>query len=196
MNGRFEIIFPREGRVMGIDWSPVLNRILTIDFGQTFTNIAVAWIAGRFGVSQGLKRVQGEKAFDRRLDWYEETFTAFNNFMLKLNALVPPPLVPEDLRQVHTEFVEAVQKARQCVDKAPVYAEKKTLTEMKKLFIGLGQIRRAPQGKPVETQYLVSKRDAIAAIASEIACELAMSIRYQLGLDEISKEDFRWGKSS
>jgi len=155
-----------------------------------------AWIAGTLGVRQGLKRAQREKAFERRLDWYEEAFTAFNSFMLKLNAFIPPPLLLEDVRAACTEFTEAVQKARQCVDKAPVYAEKKTLTEMKELFVELGQIEPAPQGQPIETEYLVKKRNAIAAIASQIACELAMSIRNQLGLDQISKEDFRWGKSA
>jgi hypothetical protein len=178
---------------MGID-------LMTIDLVQIFTNTAVAvlsaWIAGRFGVNQTLKRVQAEKAFDRRLEWYEETVSSFNNFMLKLNAFVPPPLLPEDLHRAYTDFAEAVQRARECVNKAPVYAEKRTLTEMKKLFIELGKVKRAPAGQPVETEYLVNKRDAIASIASEIVCELAMSIRKQLGLDKISKEDFRWGKSS
>ena len=173
---------------------------MKIQFIQVATNLVVgaigAWIAGMLGVRHGLKRAQREQAFDRRLDWYEQTLRAFNDFKLKLNNFVSAPLEPETRKRMITEFAESVQHARNCVNVAPVYAERKTLVEMRKLFVELGKATHLAKGPSITTQDLLAKRDAIVEIANGIECELAISIRGQLGLDKISKEDFRWEESS
>jgi len=175
------------------------------NIAQVLANIIVgvvvgsisAWVAGSLGVRHGVERAKRERAFDRRLDWYEQTFKAFNKFILKLNDVVPPPPLPDELGRVVTEFAAAAVEARNCVDTAPVYAERKTLIEMRRLFVELGRSRNLLSGQQkIETSDLVIKKNAIADIASGITCELAMSIRNQLGLDEITKEEFKWEKSS
>ena len=45
-----------------------------LDLVQLVSNIVVgalsAWVAGSFGVHQGLQRAQRERAFERRLTWF------------------------------------------------------------------------------------------------------------------------------
>ncbi len=176
---------------------------MDINIAQLLVNASVsllvggvsAWIAGTFGVRHGVEKAKRERAFDRRLDWYERTFRAFNTFTITLNNLIPPPLEPEALKRVVRELGLAVQEARNCVDAAPVYAERKTMVEMRKLFVELGQVTHLVSGPKIETSDLLKKRNATVEIVNGIECELAMSIREQLGLDKISEKDFRWEKT-
>jgi hypothetical protein len=41
---------------------------------------ASAWVAGTYGVRHGLERAQRERAFDRRLEWYEKAFRVLSRF--------------------------------------------------------------------------------------------------------------------
>jgi hypothetical protein len=55
---------------------------MDINLFQILTNALIAavsaWVAGKFGVRRGLEQSRNQRAFERRLEWYEHTFRAFN----------------------------------------------------------------------------------------------------------------------
>lgn len=65
---------------------------MQIDPVQIVTNILVgavsAWVAGTFGVRHGLQRAQRERAFERRLTWYEDAIRVTFRFKATVDLMV------------------------------------------------------------------------------------------------------------
>jgi hypothetical protein len=175
---------------------------MNIDLVQVLTNLVVgavsAWIAGKFGVRRGLEQSRTQRAFERRLEWYEQTFRAFNRFNTNLRKLwqARSQGERERLMSVGAEHLKQTEEVRACVDGATVYAEKKTLVRMRELFIKLEATRDLASGPKIEDADLARKIAATIEIADEIMYELAGSIRGQLHLDKIEVKDLSWGKLS
>lgn len=55
---------------------------------STAVAIASAWFAGRLGVRRALQQIKSEKAFERRLDWYERAVGAIGAHIDALYGLV------------------------------------------------------------------------------------------------------------
>jgi Na+/H+-translocating membrane pyrophosphatase len=65
---------------------------MAIDLLQLGTNLVVgavsAWVAGTFGVRHGLQRAQRERAFERRLTWYEDAIRVTFRFKATVDLIV------------------------------------------------------------------------------------------------------------
>src|SRR5258705_9201187 len=105
-----------------------------MDFAQIAASIIVgavsAWIAGSLGVHHGLKRAQREKAFDRRLDWYEKTIRAFDGFKINLKSMIQTPALSDKFAGAVESITKSAEEVRGCVGGATVYAKRRTLLQM------------------------------------------------------------------
>ena len=173
---------------------------MNIDLVQLLTNLVVgavsAWIAGKFGVRRGLEQSRIQRAFERRLEWYEQTFRAFNRFNTNIRRLwlARTKGDREQLMSIGAEHLKHAGEVRACVDGATVYANRKTLIRMRELFVELEATRDLASGQKIETAELARKTQSIIEIADQIMYELAGSIRKQLHLDKIELKDLSWGK--
>ncbi|HXK30435.1 MAG TPA: hypothetical protein VJ646_19490 [Candidatus Binatia bacterium] len=173
---------------------------MDINVAQVLINaavtIVVGWLAGTFGVRQGLQKAQREKAFDRRLEWYEGTFNSFNSFTIYLRKLINTPVTSDQFDTVRAAIEQSAVQVRTSVDKATMYAKRRTLVSMRRFFVELDAVTHRPIGPRIEDVALVDKANAIVEVANKITFELARTIRKELGMDRITVKDFRWGRPS
>ncbi len=178
-----------------------VTQVLVSAVGSLLVSAAGAWIAGWLGVRRGLNQAIRQRAFDRRLDWYEQTFRLFNEFLVNLRnfAATYAPVESfnsEMVKKAVGDFLTSAEKVGTRINEGTVYAEKKTLRTMRKLLGQLQEVRRLPEGPKIETVDLQRKIGAIDNITIQITYELTTSIRKQLGLDKITEEEFRWKEPS
>lgn len=86
---------------------------MEIDFIQVATNLIVAavsaWLGGKFGIRHGLETAKRERAFDRRLEWYEKAVHSLRSFSTAswklvngVNSDKPEEITKLLLRMEHT----------------------------------------------------------------------------------------------
>ena len=74
---------------------------MNIDLVQVVTNLVVgvvsAWFTSKLALRRGLEQSKKEKAFDRRLEWYEKAFRATIRFR-HFNEEIAIALRKDDLK--------------------------------------------------------------------------------------------------
>ena len=99
-----------------------------------------ALVAGFFGVRWGLQKQRGERAFDRRLEWYEKTHAALIDLSLALGISVtyrrrnvPYPAKAE--AWARTE--EAFFRVRNLAPTAEIYATREVAESLYRAVLGM-----------------------------------------------------------
>ena len=123
------------------------------------------------------------------MNWYESTFRSIKNVVLTHQKLSIPATA--ETASVLSELQKRSEEARGYLDQSFIYAERKTLLDLRELFVELESTRNLAGGPKVETADLQRKKAAIMDVYNRIAYELATSIRDQLHLDKIKREDRR-----
>jgi hypothetical protein len=172
---------------------------MNIDLVQVLTNLIVgagtAWLTGKFAVRRGLEQSRNQRAFERRIEWYEETFRAYNELMLLIQK-GPIPVKSDEFKPAVDALMKCSEKVRSCIDRATVYAKRETLVRMRELIVELDATKNLATGPRIERADLDRKIAAINDVVNRITYELAVSIREDLRLDKIKFEDLSWKRES
>jgi len=163
--------------------------------------LVIAWSAAKFGVRQGLQQARRERAFDRRLDWSEQTLRQFNEYLFSFRNLAATHTTPEKLNRDMFEnardgFLKSAKKVGDRITEATAYTDRKTLSKMRSFLEQSNETKHMAEGPRIGTVDLQVKEKAIHDITVKIMYELTVSIREQLGLDKITEEEFRWKEPS
>jgi hypothetical protein len=169
-------------------------------FLQLVGNLAVAgvgaWIGGRFGVRNALQRLRNERAFERRLVWYEDTViamaaardlcVAYAQATRQRDAALLGMLAP----QMGTVFQNLGDKANRVV----LYAPKRTVKRLDVLvknLVGFAakSIQTLQSGQLYEE--FATHVDALVVSLSQLIFELAQEVRGELGMEQIELSDLK-----
>lgn len=171
-----------------------------MDFPQVLTTplltIVVAagsaWFAGSLGVKRALEQAKHQRAFDRRLEWYEKAVRASMKFR-QLAEEVAIAIKNDDLttleRMISTRL-QVTRSLQRTLTESLVFADKRTYIELKRV------LKESQRRIGETTQDLARSEDVhiayeyIATLMDRLSFDLATSIRKQLDLDEITIEEF------
>jgi len=163
-----------------------------------------AWIAGWLGVRHGLQRAQRERAFDRRLAWYEDAIRATFRFKragfkraVDLMVIALRETDPDEslqiMKLVLKELHDVTQVLADTINTSLVYSSREVYIELKKTFAQVMDLT-------TDATRLITKQtgDESLAVAYQSHSKLlekslyllATSVRSLLRMDEIRREDF------
>jgi len=158
-----------------------------------------AWIAGWLGVRHGLQRAQRERAFDRRLAWYEDAIRATFRFKRAVDLMVialretDPDKSLQIMKLVLKDLHEVTQVLADTINTSLVYSSREVYIELKKTFAQVMNLT-------TDATRLITKQtgDESLAVAYQSHSKLlekslyllATSVRSLLRMDEIRREDF------
>lgn len=172
-------------------------------FVQVVTSLLVAagsaWVAARVGVRRALEQIKGERAFDRRLDWYERAirvsmkFQYFNQGMAL--AIRDPDLQRgfNKLGQLSQESMETLKELQQTINESLIFAKRDMYLALKETFARFDILTKKSRkliDAGAKEDKMAEQYESLAKILEVKTFELAESVRTMLGLDQISREDF------
>ena len=174
---------------------PIITQVLI----QLFVAALSAWLGARLGVRSALEQAKKERAFDRRLEWYEKAIRITIRFQ-SLNERIAVALRLEDaaeseemFRGVRDEKDPLLKELQQVINESMVFADRKTYLRLKGAFAKFKEQAMLTGELLKNKASMDSISDQYASMANEIeqiAFELAQSVRDQLGLDKITLADF------
>jgi hypothetical protein len=176
---------------------------MNIDPVQVGANLIVgavsAWVAGSFGVRHGLQRAQRERAFERRLSWFEDAIRVTFRFKYLVDSVaiamresnlvkseqIMKPLV-EQSEEISRDLVQTINDSLLYATREVYVALKKVFAQVTKLTVDLGVLLKdKADDKAVAVAY-----ESHSKILDESLYLLAKSVRKLLKMDKISREDF------
>ena len=176
---------------------------MNIDLVQVATNLIIgalsAWVAGSFGVRHGLIRAQRERAFERRLTWYDDAIRVILRFRTLVDSMVIALRETDAnkslqiMESVVKNSEEVTQNLADTINKSLVYSSREVYLVLKKMFAQVMNLT-------AETSQLMQKKagddnvDAAYESQSKLLEDslylLATSVRDLLKMDKIRREDF------
>jgi len=154
---------------------------------------ASAWAGSRFGVRNALEKLRNERAFERRLAWYEETVIA--TAAVRDKCVLYAIATRHDTSQLEAlagEMNSVFQTFGEKANKAVLYAPKhtvQTLDQFIKEFVQLGlEARKAVERGQLYEEF-AKHVDSLALSLSRFIFELAQELRKELGLEKIELSD-------
>jgi hypothetical protein len=172
---------------------------MDIDLVQVTTNLIVgaagAWVAGKFGIRHGLEKAKGERALERRLTWYEKALRAtmkFRNFNEEI-ALAIGKNDLTTLERMVSGNLQVTRSLQRTINESLVFADKSTYLRLKRVFKEFQRkmdemnqdLAKQGPSDDIPQQY-----KSMARLMERASFDLAVSIRKQLGLDEITIQEF------
>jgi hypothetical protein len=166
---------------------------MPIDILQLAGNLIVAaggaWIGSRVSVSHALERLRNERAFDRRLVWYEETVletiavrdacsayaSATRHDISKLGMLAG---------QMEPLFQTFVEKANKAVFYAPVRTVRMLDELQKKLLDFALETSKTLEKRQLHEEF-ASNVDSLVLVFNGLIFDLAQELRKEQALDTI-----------
>jgi hypothetical protein len=94
-------------------------------FGPAAVSALATLIASFSGAWLALGRFRRERAFDRRLDWYERTIRLFHDLSTKL-SLLRGNTIPSKSAELNRELAELIVQLPSAVAEAKIYSTKKS----------------------------------------------------------------------
>jgi hypothetical protein len=154
-----------------------------------------AWVAGTLGVRHGLRRAQREKAFERRLEWYERSFRVMSRFQTSVVEF-DAGIRLRDLNE-HDRLLEALGKSvaevENCLHEAALFAERAIIREMVQLHGLMMSLIQATQDMTPpnfeQEKQLTKVLYSIRLTMRAMNLKIAQGVREQLALDEIESDD-------
>jgi len=173
---------------------------MNIDLLQVITNLTVAaltaWFSSKLALRQGIERARKEKAFERRLEWYEKaarTAMDFRQFNEEFALLLRKDDV-EGLEKMVSGHLQLTSSMQRTINESIFFADKITYVQLKRVF-------KEFQRRMTETNQQLAKTqlppddvpqvyESMSKLMERACFDLAVSIRTQLGLDEITIQEF------
>jgi len=152
-----------------------------------------AWIGSRVGVGHALRKLRNERAFERRLAWYEETVTATVAVRDTCAAYAMATRFDRaKLDALQRQMSSVLQNFAEKANKAVLYAPKRTVQRLEQLLQELGQfaIEAAKMLDQSQLYEEFAKRvDSLALAFSRFIFELAQEVRKELNLEKVELSD-------
>src|SRR5258706_787310 len=125
------------GRIYArVQWRANMN----IDLLQVMTNLTVAaltaWFSSKVALRQGIERARKEKAFERRLEWYEKAARAamdFRQFNEEFALLLRKDDV-EGLEKMVSGHLQLTSSMQRTINESIFFADKITYVQLKRVF--------------------------------------------------------------
>jgi hypothetical protein len=184
---------------------------MNIDLVQVFINLIVgaasAWIAGKFGVRRALEQARKERAFDRSLQWHENTLRATNNLRTlhkeyRANLVDASTIFTLDRSaKVGRRLEECASELQRSLFEAVLFSPKKIVRnlrlaadEVQGIIALARKVAELKDASNLEPEWaLLEKLKSIDARVTLIHVGLVHSIRKQLGLDKLTTSDLGLG---
>ena len=152
-----------------------------------------AWFGSRIGVRHALEKLRNEKAFERRLTWYEDTVLATVAVRDRCAAYaIATRYDTSKLGTLSGELTADFSLFAEGANKAVLYAPKHTvqrmdelIKELVKLAVALAQ--KLERGELHEE--FAKEVDSLTLSLSRFVFELAQELRTELGLEKIELSD-------
>lgn len=166
---------------------------------QLVGNFAVAaggaWIGSKVGVHHALEKLRNERAFERRLAWYEETVIATVAVRdLAAAYALSARFNRTQLGALQGAMTPALQSFAEKANKAVLYAPKRTVQTLDRLMQELSQFA-IEAAKTLERGQLYeefAKRvDCLVLSFSRFIFELAQEVRKELNLEKVELSDIQ-----
>jgi hypothetical protein len=170
---------------------------MDVNVWQLLGNLAVAgaaaWIGSKVGVQHALEKLRNERAFERRIAWYEETVLATTRIRDSWVAYAfATRNDTSQLGALATGMNPAFQAFAEQSNKAVLFAPKGTVQRLDELMKELMQLA-VETAKTLERGQLheefARQVDALALSLSRFVFELAQELRKELGLEKIELSD-------
>ncbi len=173
---------------------------MNIDVMQVLTSLIVgvlsAWFTSKLALRRALEQSKKEKAFERCLDWYEKALRAtikFRHFNEEIAIAVRKHDL-DTLRRMVSGNLQVTRSLQRTVNESLVFADKSTYIRLKHVFkefqnrmqeMNEGLNKTQGPSDDIPRQY-----ESMARLMERAAFDLSTSIRKQLGLDEITIQEF------
>jgi hypothetical protein len=154
-----------------------------------------AWIGSRIGIRHALEKFRHERAFERRLSWYETCVSAVQVF--RWNNLAYSEALRHDRSKLPATAAKAVAIAPPLFDqlnKAILYAPKHTVHRLRDLaneIENFSSVANETLQRDVPAHEFAAVIDTLSDSLGAAGFELAQQIRDQLGLEEIELSDIQ-----
>ena len=174
-----------------------------LDLVQLFSNIVVgalsAWAAGSIGVRHGLQRAQRERAFERRLTWYEDAIRVTFRFKRVIELLVIAHREKDAIKRMQImesvvkNLDEVLESLSDTINKSLVYSSQDVYLALKKVFAQVMNLNadtsRLLQGE-AGSENVAAVYESQGKLLDESLFLLAASIRRLLKMDKIRRKNF------
>jgi hypothetical protein len=173
-----------------------MNSIILQFAGNLIVAGIGAWIGSRIGVRHAMEKLRKERAFERRLAWYEDTITALTIARDKcvFYALATRQHDSAQLTKLAPEMSAAFQAFGDKASKAVLYAPKLTVGKLDSLglemFRVMHKLVEALERGQLYEEY-AAHLDAFVRTLNQLLFELAQEVRTELGIEKLELSDLQ-----
>jgi hypothetical protein len=153
-----------------------------------------AWFGSWLGVRHALRKLRNEKAFERRLAWYEDTVAALvaARDLCFMYAIATRQHDAALLGQLAPQMTAAFQTLGEKSSKVALYAPRRTVTRfdllMKELVALAGQFVQTLQRGQLYEEF-ATRVDALVGSLNPLIFDLAQQVREELGIEKLELSD-------
>jgi hypothetical protein len=170
---------------------------------QIATNLIVAaitaWFAGKLGVRHGPEQAKRERAFDRRLEWYEKAVRSIRSFSTSSWKLVNGVAFdkPEEIANLLSRLEQTGDELDASLEESVLFAERQLVIRLRGHLSQLEQLISRTRDVTAGKEKIADVSDvsdmAWTLVKDFRALEfsLASTVRKELGLDDISRDDLK-----
>jgi hypothetical protein len=156
-----------------------IENILTGIITGVLTGAVTGIVIGYFGVQFAFKRLRQERAFDRKLEWYEKTIRALGNF----SRLTVEMEIAAKYRPLDAAWEKGAADLQQCLDEATLYADQESYWQLLKTVAKSQELKEKSDRKETTEKFW-----SIARVLRAALVKLSKRIREKLGFKEIEKQ--------
>lgn len=156
---------------------------------------ASAWFGSWLGVRHALRRLRNEKAFERRLVWYEDTVTALASArdVAAQYALATRQRDAEELAKLAPQMGTIFQSLGDRVNKVVLYAPARTVQRFDALInqelVGLATAFIQTLQRNELYEEFAARTDSLVSTLNRLIFDLAQELRGELGIEKIELSD-------
>jgi hypothetical protein len=154
-----------------------------------------AWVGSKIGIRHAIEKLRKERAFDRRLSWYENCTLAIQQF--RWNNMAYADALRHDRSKLpgiaRTAVLQAPKLFEQ-LNQAIFYSPKATVHRLRDLAIEIEKfsvVADETLKRDVPADEFAAVVDTLSDSLGVAGFELAKQIRDQLGLDQIALSDIQ-----
>jgi hypothetical protein len=173
-----------------------MNTLLLQLAGNLAVAGAGAWIGGQIGVKNAMQKLRNEKAFERRLAWYEDTVASMvaARDLFILYAAATRQRDATLLGNLVQQMTSVLQRFGDKASMVGLYAPRRTVKRLNKLvkdLRGLASefIQTLQRGQLYEE--FAARVDVLVASLNELIFDLAQELRGELGIEKIEPSDLK-----
>jgi hypothetical protein len=167
---------------------------------SVLTGVITGVSVGYFGLRSAINQFKTQRAYDRRLDWFEQTVRTVNRFLylawklknLHLNFGKPMPTAEAAIPDVFANFEKTAIELDTALDESVLFAERKTVIQLREAAFGLADLLATMQltgNSAPDISDAAEQAWALAKDFRQLRFSLAQSVRADLNLDGVSLDD-------